>query len=133
MRLFMDMGLGLKPPPPKHENIRKLEFSLGLGTDLTVCHSLSKTGLWSCIFSLPLLLLWARRGACGRSHVQHKDNIESAKLTINEPHKWPIRKKWHRTVPLGPAKSSDWKFSHVCTSPHDEAHAFRASGTTSLD
>ena len=100
-------GVRVEKPPPKHENIPKLEFSLGLGTDLTVCHSLSKTGLWSCIFSLPLLLSCARRGACRRSHVQHRDNIESAKMTINGPHKWPIREKWHRTVPLGPAKSSD--------------------------
>ena len=35
MTLFMDMGLGLKPPPPKHENIPKLEFSLGFGHKMT--------------------------------------------------------------------------------------------------
>ena len=36
MTLFMDMALGLKTPPPKHENIPKLEFSLGLGTKMTL-------------------------------------------------------------------------------------------------
>ena len=37
MTLFMDMGLGLKPPP-KHENIPKLEFSLGLGYKNDILH-----------------------------------------------------------------------------------------------
>ena len=34
----MDMGLGLKTPPPKHENIPKLEFSLGLGPKNDIIH-----------------------------------------------------------------------------------------------
>ena len=38
MTLFMDMGLGLKTPPPKHENIPKLEFSLGLGHKNDIIH-----------------------------------------------------------------------------------------------
>ena len=38
MTLFMDMGLGLKTPPPKHENIPKLEFSLGLGPKNDIIH-----------------------------------------------------------------------------------------------
>ena len=38
MTLFMDMGLGLKPPPPKHKNIPKLEFSLGLGHTNDIIH-----------------------------------------------------------------------------------------------
>ena len=33
----MDMGLGLKPPP-KHETIPKLEFSLGLGHKNDILH-----------------------------------------------------------------------------------------------
>ena len=37
MTLFMDMGLGLKTPP-KHENIPKLEFSLGLGHKNDIIH-----------------------------------------------------------------------------------------------
>ena len=75
--------------------------------DLTMCHSLSKTGLWSCIFPLPVLRPCARRGACRRLHVQHRGNIESAKMRITGPHKWLIREKWHPTVSLGPAYSSD--------------------------
>ena len=38
MTLFMDMGLGLKKTPPKHENIPKLEFSLGLGHNNDIIH-----------------------------------------------------------------------------------------------
>ena len=34
----MDMGLGLKTPPPKHENISKLEFSLGWGHKNDIIH-----------------------------------------------------------------------------------------------
>ena len=38
MTLFMDMGLGLKNPPPKHVNIPKLEFSLGFGHKNDIIH-----------------------------------------------------------------------------------------------
>ena len=38
MTLFMDMKLGLKKPPPKHENIPKLEFSLRLGHKNDIIH-----------------------------------------------------------------------------------------------
>ena len=34
----MDRGLGLKTPPPKHENIPTLEFSLGLGHKNDIIH-----------------------------------------------------------------------------------------------
>ena len=37
MTLFMDMGLGLKDPP-KHENIPKLECSLGSGHKNDIIH-----------------------------------------------------------------------------------------------
>ena len=38
MTLFMDMGLGLKNPPPKHEHFPKLEVSLGLGHKNDIIH-----------------------------------------------------------------------------------------------
>ena len=38
MTLFMYMGLGLKTPPRKLENIPKLEFSLGLGHKNDIIH-----------------------------------------------------------------------------------------------
>ena len=38
MALFMDMGLGLKNSPPRHENIPRLEFSLGLGHKNDIIH-----------------------------------------------------------------------------------------------